>query len=160
VTKSIKLSLVVCLAGALTSTLVFAQADAHVGTWKLNLAKSTFKPGPPPQSTILTYAADGTGLTVMVQGVDAAGKPINPEKAKVAVNFDGKDHPTPNANYDASAWKRADSNKFEVTRKKDGKVVQSGTNTVSKDGKTMTTSAKGTNASGQSIDNVTVYDKQ
>ena len=31
---------------------------------------------------------------------------------------------------------------------------------VSNDGKTLTISAKGTNAAGQAVDGVTVYDKQ
>jgi hypothetical protein len=160
VTKPVKLSLVVCLAGALTSPIVFAQGDAHVGTWKLNLAKSTYKPGPPPKSQTLIYAADGAGMTVMVQGVDSTGQPMNPEKAKVAINFDGKDHPTPNPNWDTSSWKKIDGHSFEVTRKKGGKVVQSGTNTVAKDGKTLTTTTKGTNAAGQPFTNVAVFDKQ
>ena len=43
---------------------------------------------------------------------------------------------------------------------KDGKVVQRGTNSVSKDGKTMTTTAKGTSGIGQPLDNVSVVTKQ
>jgi len=36
-----------------------AAADSWAGTWKINLAKSTF-PGPPPQLELMTIAADGT----------------------------------------------------------------------------------------------------
>src|SRR5689334_10523879 len=32
-------------------------ADASVGTWKLNVAKSTFKPGPPPIAETRVYKA-------------------------------------------------------------------------------------------------------
>jgi hypothetical protein len=48
----------------------------------------------------------------------------------------------------------------EFTRKKGGKVVQTGTNVVSKDGKTRTISSKGFDAKGQKINNIAVYDKQ
>lgn len=32
----------------LVNTIGFAQSDPGIGTWKLNLAKSTYSPGPPP----------------------------------------------------------------------------------------------------------------
>ena len=44
-----RLLLATCLP-ATPPTLVFAKVDAHVGTWDLNLEKSTFNPGPPPGS--------------------------------------------------------------------------------------------------------------
>ncbi len=75
-------------------------------------------------------------------------------------NFDGKDYPvTGSSAIDAVALKRS-GNTFESTLKKGGKVVSTGKNTVSKDGKVMTYTAKGTNASGQPTSSVTVYDKQ
>jgi hypothetical protein len=37
-----------------------------------------------------------------------------------------------------TSWKRVNAATFEITRKKAGKVVQTGTNTLSADGKTMT----------------------
>jgi hypothetical protein len=45
-----------------------------------------------------------------------------------------------------------------VVRLKDGKEVQRGTRVVT-DGKTLTFTTKGVNASGQQIDNVAVYEK-
>jgi hypothetical protein len=41
-----------------------------------------------------------------------------------------------------------------------GKVVTVGTNTVSKDGKTLTWSFKGTNPQGQAVTAVQVFDRQ
>jgi hypothetical protein len=35
-----------------------AQNDRFVGTWKLNVAKSKFSPGPPPKSATVTIAPD------------------------------------------------------------------------------------------------------
>ena len=41
-----------------------------------------------------------------------------------------------------------------------GKVVQTGTTVVSPDGKTYTVSTTGTDASGQQINTIAVYDRQ
>jgi hypothetical protein len=48
----------------------------------------------------------------------------------------------------------------EFTQKKAGKVVITGTRTISPDGKVMTITSKGTNALGQTIDNVEVFEKR
>ena len=43
-TRRVSIMLAICLLPALTS-VVSAQGDAHVGTWELNLEKSTFNQG-------------------------------------------------------------------------------------------------------------------
>jgi hypothetical protein len=143
------------------ASVASAQGDPQVGTWELNLAKSTFSPGPPPQRQILTYKAEGQASAVLLlQGVDAAGKPINLDASNLVIIFDGKDHPTPSANYEVSTWKRISAYRYEVTRKRAGKVVLTSAHVVSKDGKTMTITTKGVDADGHQINNVRVYDKQ
>ena len=57
-------------------------------------------------------------------------------------------------------WKRSTGNKYEVIRKKAGKIVLTSTNEISNDGKTMTITTKGVNANGQQVHNVRVYEKQ
>ncbi len=137
-----------------------AQIEARVGTWELNLAQSTFSPGPPPRKQTLTFQAAGPQWVALLQGIDASGKPINPDMNNLAISFDGKDHPTANMDYDTTAWKRISASTYEVIRKRAGKIVLTSTNVISKDGKTMTITTKGVNADGQSISNVRVYDKQ
>jgi hypothetical protein len=46
------------------------------------------------------------------------------------------------------------------TQKKGGKVIGATTRTVSKDGKVLTLTSKGTSPSGVPYDNVMVYDRQ
>jgi hypothetical protein len=157
--RAVPVMLVICLLAALTS-LASAQGDPHVGTWELNLAKSTFNPGPPPQRQTLWYKAEGRGLTALLQGVDASGKPINPDPSNFAINFDGRDHPTQRTAYDSSAWTRISASKYVVNRKKGGKVVQTSTNVVSDDGKTLTITTTGVDEDGRPINNVRVYDKR
>jgi hypothetical protein len=161
VVRSVSIVLALCLIGALAS-VVSAQTDPRVGTWKLNLAKSKFVPGPAPKSLTLTYEATATGLTGLTQGTDQEGKPINPDKNKVTIILDGKDHKTQttNAAYNTTAWTRVDANTWNIVRKKDGKTTQTVKNVVSKDGKTLTITTTGVNAEGKTINNKAVYDKQ
>jgi hypothetical protein len=144
----------------IVASLGAAQGEPRVGTWKLNLANSTFSPGPPPKTQTLTFRAAGPYWMALLQGLDASGKPINPDMNNLAISFDGKDHPTATVNYDTTAWKRISADKYQVIRKKAGKIVLTSTNVLSTDGKTMTITTKGVNADGQSIRNVRVYDKQ
>ena len=52
----------------------FAQSDPQVGVWKLNVAKSTYTPGPPARNQTITYAAAPNGLKVTVDGIDGKRK--------------------------------------------------------------------------------------
>jgi hypothetical protein len=149
--------LAVCLV-AMSPLSGFAQTDPSIGTWKLNLAKSKFSPGPPPKSQTLTYEAVEQGVKVTVKGEDAEGKPID---SQYTANYDGKDYPvTGNPNWDAITLKRIDAYTVEFTRKKAGKVVGTGTSVISKDGKTRTITAEGVNAKGEKTSSTAVYEKQ
>ena len=134
-------------------------ADSFVGTWKLNLAKSKYSPGPPPKSLTVTYEANGDGIKTTVEGVNSEGKPIS---GHYAASYDGKDNPVTGEGlpYDTIALKRINANTVESTTKKDGKVVVNGKRVLSKDGKVMTMTGKGINAKGEPTNNVAVYDKQ
>ena len=139
---------------------VFAQT-AQVGTWKQNFAKSKVDPAPTapqPQSITRTYEAFGDGLKFTQVTVSADGKSTT---ATYSAHFDGKDYPlTGNAAADAIVLKKVDARTFESTLKKSGKVVNTGTNVVSADGKTMTYTSQGTNASGQKVSATAVFEKQ
>jgi hypothetical protein len=142
------------------ASVASSQGEIRVGRWELNLAKSTFSPGPPPQKQILTFRAAGPQWTALLQGIDASGRPLNPDMNNLAIVFDGRDHRTPTLDYDTTAWKPSNANKYEVIRKKAGKIVLTSTNEISTDGKTMTITTKGVNADGQTVHNVRVYDRR
>ena len=132
-------------------------ADPASGTWELNLAKSTFSPGPPPKSLTRTFEVTGADVKYTLKGIDAEGKPT---LVQFTAKYDGKDYPvTGSPDFDAISLKRVDAVSTEATLKKGGKVVQTSTRVVSKDGKTLTLTVKGTNAKGQAVNNVTVFDK-
>ncbi len=147
---------VLVLAG---SGLVFAQTDAHMGTWKLNVAKSKFAPGQTINSETRTYEPTGDGYKLSGQRIDADGS-THPQS--FTVKYDGKDYPFPEDAYgaDTLAVKLVDANHIDATEKKGGKMLYTSKVVVSSDGKVMTKTSKGKSGSGQPINTVLVYDKQ
>jgi hypothetical protein len=136
---------------------VSAQSDSSTGTWKLNVAKSKYVPGPAPKSNLVTMVAAGKGIKATTKGTDADGKPTATE---YTANYDSKDVPVKGGvGYDTLSLKRIDANTVETTRKNAGKVVQTLRSVVSADGKTRTTTTTGTE-NGRKINNVAVFDKQ
>jgi hypothetical protein len=140
----------------------FAQSSAHFdllrGTWKLNLAKSTYSPGPPPMSVTLTYQAEGQGNRYTFEFVDAQG---NITKGTDVAFDDGKFHPVAdNPAFDAQAVKLISDTTGWIIRTKAGKVVQTTIGVVSADGKTDTLTTAGVTADGRQLYNVAVYEKQ
>src|SRR5262249_247207 len=148
------------------ATMVLTATDAGVaqgndpfyGAWKLNLAKSTYDPGPPPMSvTRAVEAWENDGIKETANVVQADGTPIT---GSLTMHFDGKDYKSANPNFDTTAFKRENANTFTSTMKRDGKVVATAKYVVSADGKTATETLAGTNRRGQQVHNVTVFDKQ
>ena len=136
----------------------FAQSDPAVGSWKLNVGKSRYSPGPAPKSQTVTITAAGNGIRVSAKGVDGDGKATSTE---YTASYDGKDVPVMfNLAYDVTSLKRIDAHTSELARKKGGKVVQTARRVISADGKTMTTTTTGVDDKSRKVDNVAVYDKQ
>jgi hypothetical protein len=136
-----------------------AADDPLVGTWKLNAAKSKFSPPPPPQDTTIKYEPNGAnGIKVTAEITDSKG-----QKTVTAYsgNFDGKDVTvTGSADADTCSMRRIDANTTEVANKKAGKATTTLRRAVSKDGKTLTITAKGTDGQGRRVNSVEVFDKQ
>jgi hypothetical protein len=135
-----------------------AADDPQSGTWKMNPAKSKYKPGPAPKSVTVKIEAHADSIKLISEGIDDAGKPTSVE---YTAKFDGKDYPitgVPNA--DTVTVQRIGTRTIESTSKKGGQVVMIVTAVVSKDGKTRTSIFKGKDAQGRDVNNVVVYDKQ
>ena len=133
-------------------------ADNSLGTWKLNMEKSKFSPAAPVKSLTTTREAAGTGVKATTTGEQADGTAIN---ASYTATYDGKESPAAGAPYDEIAIKQVNDNTFTFTqKKKDGKYNVTGRSVISKDGKTMTNTLKGTNADGKAYNATMVWDKQ
>ena len=133
-------------------------ADPVVGTWKLNLAKSTFSPGPAPKSQTRIYAESAQGLTVTVKTTAADGKDST---TNLTFKEDGKSYPeSGNPEFDMVSVTRVDALTVHSTQTKAGATIATAVRTVSKDGRTLTFTQNGTHAGGAKYENVSVYDKQ
>jgi hypothetical protein len=133
-------------------------ADPAVGTWKLNLAKSTFGGGPALKSQIRSYSQTAKGITLKMKTVSAEGKETT---TQTTYQVDGKDYPSMgNPDFDSLSGLRIDTNTTEFTLKRVGKPVGTIRRTVSKDGQTLTFNFVITNASGVQLSQLTVFDRQ
>jgi hypothetical protein len=132
-------------------------ADANMGTWKLNEAKSKI-PAMAPKNNTVVYEAAGDMVKVTVDGVDGQGNPTHNEWTG---KFDGKDYPlTGDPQSNMRSYKKIDDRTTELTNKKDGKVTVKGRIVISADGKSRTLSVSGTDAQGNKMELTAYYDKQ
>lgn len=146
------------LVAGLTLFVAGAAADQQSGTWKMNAAKSKYSPGPATKSLTVVVESDESNYKIDATGTDGEGKPFH---VQYSAKFDGKDYPATGIDSaDAVSVKRIDANTVESVQKKDGKVLMTITSTVSKDGKTRTSTWRGKNAEGKEVHNVVVFDKQ
>lgn len=138
--------------------LAAAKPDPFVGTWVLNVAKSKYTGAPAPQSSTAVYSAAGAGIHVLATGKNAQG---NDTRIEYTANFDGKDYPvTGSPDYDMVSLTRVSAYKITFTRKRAGAVVQTGSMMVSKTLATRTVMTDGTNAAGQKIQSVALYQRK
>ena len=133
-------------------------ASPRIGSWQLNLAKSKYSPGPAPKTQTLKIEASGEGEKVTAEITDSTGARI---VTGYTANYDGKDYPlSGSATADTVSLKRVSARTTERADKKGGKPTVTYTRVVAPDGKTMTVTVKGTNAQGQPVHNVLVFEKQ
>ena len=156
VRRTVISTLVTCVMAAALPQAASAEAISDIGTWKLNIAKSSSSHGPMPKNNTLTISrAWGTNhLRAVSKGVDADG---NPTESKLIIMYNGK---VQAENGDNFSSKRASYSTEEYARWRDGMIVQSGSTKRSPDGKTLTLTTKGVDASGQQVSNVLVYERQ
>ena len=158
------------------SVVVLAQAptagtktDPLLGTWKLNPEKSTPKP-PPGTVSVRQYHCVQMGswlrpLSVLIlRGI--------PTFQSDTWKYDGKDYPqytqvslpefsAKGVKPGTTAYRAVDAYTTELIQKDNSGKALTGTRTrvVSKDGKTLTDTLKGTDARGQAVNTVAVFDK-
>ncbi len=132
-------------------------ANPHMGTWKLNEAKSKLAPGMGKNNTVV-YSEEKDKMKVTVDGVDKDGKPTHGVWVGQA---DGKTYKMKgNLPWDAAAYKVVNDRTYGITTMKGGKVFSNGETTVSADGKTRTVTVNGTDADGKKFKSKAVFDKE
>src|SRR5882724_9418934 len=104
------------LAAALSFTAVVAcfAANPHMGTWKLNEAKSKLVPGMGKNTTV-TYAEQKDKIKITVEGVDKDGKPTH---SVWVGQFDGKAYPVKgNLPYNSVAYRVVNDRTNDIAAK-------------------------------------------
>lgn len=137
-----------------------AQGDPFLGTWKLNVKKSKFDPGPPRISETRMVVAGPNGMDISVKRVNGNG---TTQEFEYTTTLDGKSYPITGdgpEGADSIAVNLTAPETMQVTLRKRGKVVATATIAVSSDGKSLTITSKGTRADGTQVNDLAVYDKQ
>ena len=151
-------TVIVCLVAATSWTLAQSK-DPLVGTWVLNTAKSKYTPGPGPKSATTTIETVGGGYKFTVHQVPASGPDQN---WTVITNFGGQPAKITgnNPNADAATYTKVNATTYDSVQSMKSKETQRQHVVVSADGKTRTVTSTGTDAKGQKINNVAVYEKK
>jgi hypothetical protein len=157
--RQMSLVAVVALGLVVGNTALAQSSNSEVGTWKLNVAKSKFSPGTAAKSRIIKIEAAGAGIK---QTTDEVAEDGTARHSASTGNYDGKDVPMVgnSANGDMVARTRINATTTKTVWKKNGKITVTSTAVISNNGKTRTSTTKGTDALGHTTDNISVYDKQ
>lgn len=138
------------------STPLFAK-DPFAGTWKLNAEKSRYTAGTKPSDVTIVVEDQGNTIHVTATGTASDGSPISAKYTMPAQGGQG----TPEAgDFDAITAKMINDHTRELRYMKNGKELRTRRLVVSKDGKTMTSTVKGTDPKGDKVAGTDVFDKQ
>ena len=157
--RSFLMLFLACLFELASSSAQAQSADDPVlGTWRLNVERSTFTPGPGWRSQVRTYRATPDGVSVTWSGVDAGGETM---QVSYTYAYDGRAYPmVGSASYDTLNAVRVDARTVRSEEKRAGVIVGIAVRTVSPDGRLLTITDEGTNRRGRPFSQVLVFDRQ
>ena len=148
--------------GVLSVVVRAAQAsapDEHsqlLGVWSLNLARSTYSPGPAPKSETRTYVREGKDVQGTIDRTFADGRR---EHIEYTANFDREYPVTGTEAYDHVILKRIDPRTAEAVLSHAGRVFGVARRVISNDGKSMTITFTREAVTGPGVRNVAFYSK-
>jgi hypothetical protein len=141
------------------SGALFAQDNALIGIWKVDLAKSQYNSGPPPRSATIRYEPYGkNGMRITMDIVDARGIATHTvyTTKRTRNGYAAKVDPS----RETVALRPVDASTTEVANKDRGTVATVGTVVLSQDGRSRTILVNGANAQHQPVSDIIVFDKQ
>jgi hypothetical protein len=146
------------ITGILGGVAMATEQDVVVGTWKLNVAKSTFTSGGAIKSQTRTYTQTGWDITVVIKSVAADGTQTTSQST---YKVDGKDYPvTGNPDYDTLSGRQSNTHEATFTLVKSGKPIGKTARSVSLDGKTLTVKSNYATAAGGKIESTLVFNRK
>jgi hypothetical protein len=135
------------------------QTSDWFGTWRLDLPKSVYNPGPAPyrRATMSVQPLDAGRVRFAYDFVYQRG---GMQHIEWDGRFDGRDYLVQGTDeYTTYAYRQTGDRTYEIVAKLDSRVTAVAGVTIAADGRTLTTTTKGRNARGQEIINTTVYQK-
>lgn len=127
------------LPGLTLAAILFAGDNPFVGTWKLNVDKSSFT------GDTMSFASAGSEIKYSGGGLSYTFAP------------DGKERP--GILGEMVAWKQVDDHTWEVTHKTNGRVTATEVLKLSEDGKTLDDRISGTRPNGEKFEDKSVYER-
>jgi hypothetical protein len=158
-TKLARTYLLLAALSTAASLSAFA-ANRTLGTYKLNIAKSSYKPPPNPvQDLTVTRELTSGGITQTTDGSLAGNVPFH---ASYTTKGDGAEvSVTGNAPFNTIAVKQVDANTITDQRMNaTGPYRASGQTVFTHRGNTMTVTIKGINGAGKEFTQILVFEKQ
>jgi len=158
-TRHLRTFLLLAALAAAATVPAFA-ANKTLGTYKLNIAQSSYTPAPNPvQDLIVTREIASGGVTQTTTGTLTGNVAFH---ATYTSKGDGSPVPvTGNAPFDTIAVKQVDADTITDERSKAGNPYRATGRTVfTHRGKTMTVTITGINGAGKQFTQVLVFDKQ
>ena len=159
-----RILLAVALAALGSAATSFAQAPAGpkdeppaqlIGTWKLNVDKSKYTPGPPLRAEMRVYTRGADGVTGVVSRTYSDGRM---ERYEYVANFGGEYMVTGIPAYDAVKLTRIDELASEAWLTHAGTLYGIARRVIAADGNTMTITFDRKD-NDRPVHNIAVYDK-
>ncbi len=125
------------------------------GTWIANLSKSTRHANHQFQNATMRFDVGTDTVVLSYEGVNASGKH---ESSTQTIHADGQERPVPGAP-GIVAISTLEPRRLESSARKDGVVLGRGTYEVDEEGRTLTATVSGVDASGKPFDQVIVFDR-
>ncbi|HEX6463322.1 MAG TPA: hypothetical protein VFZ98_02665 [Vicinamibacterales bacterium] len=138
------------------AVILQAAGDPLAGTWAANLDKSQRDPNHQFTELTMRFEVTPDAVTLIYSGVNRAG---HREASNVVLHPDGKEYPVSQAPGIMMVATRTER-RIETIARRDGAVVGRGAYEVSADGKTLTATLSGADASGKPFQQVIVFDRR
>jgi hypothetical protein len=133
-----------------------SEQDLLLGSWRLDLAKSRYSPGPPPRNETRTYARDAAGVRGTIRRQRDDGRQ---EVIEYRADFD-REYPVMGTEaYDTIRLKRIDARTAEAVLSHAGRVFGTARRVISEDGRTLTITFRHEDQ-GRLENNIAIYRKE
>jgi hypothetical protein len=131
--------------------------EGWLGTWKENVDKSSYRPGPAPKSgSVAKIERDGQGVKITTDGVEGTGS----LHWVVTSQLDGKDAPVTGGPAGLTrSIKQLEPRTWEIVTKMRGQEVTTRA-ILSPSGQLLRFVSSGTNAQGQAVSDIIIWEKQ